>query len=202
MVERTSARAPTNAYELGGHLVVCNVPLPTLRAATTALLSDSQPVVIACHPAAAMPRQPAESHRLAYEVPIPGYEQPFLSVLRGPEASYLMRVHGQADFVVGGDCETIACHPKAGVCADAIEQLLVDQILPRALQLRGHPCFHASAVELTPGRVVAMLGHSGNGKSTLCAALTRSGAPLVCDDCMALGWSVGQAPARPWQQFH
>ena len=68
----------------------------------------------------------------------------------------------------------------------SIEQLLVDQVLPRALHLAGRPCLHGSAVRLADGRAVAVVGPSGSGKSTLAARLCDRGATLLCDDALAL----------------
>jgi len=73
--------------------------------------------------------------------------------------------------------------------------------LPLWLEARGVTVLHASAVALG-GRVVAFVGPSGVGKSTLCAELVRVGGGFVADDGLALeedaagGWRC--LPGPPW----
>jgi hypothetical protein len=73
--------------------------------------------------------------------------------------------------------------------------------LPLWLEARGVTVLHASAVALG-GRVVAFVGPSGVGKSTLCAELVRAGGGFVADDGLALeedaagGWRC--LPGPPW----
>lgn len=72
---------------------------------------------------------------------------------------------------------------------------------PLWLEARGVTVLHASAVALG-GRVVAFVGPSGVGKSTLCAELVRAGGGFVADDGLALeedaagGWRC--LPGPPW----
>lgn len=73
--------------------------------------------------------------------------------------------------------------------------------LPLWLEARGVTVLHASAVALG-GRVVAFVGPSGVGKSTLCAELVRAGGGFVADDGLAIeedaagGWRC--LPGPPW----
>ena len=69
--------------------------------------------------------------------------------------------------------------------------------LPLWLETKGVPMLHASAV-MIDGRVVAFLGRSGVGKSTLCAELAHSGCEFVTDDSLALR----QDAAGGWRCFH
>ncbi len=69
--------------------------------------------------------------------------------------------------------------------------------LPLWLETKGVPMLHASAVTIN-GRVVAFLGRSGVGKSTLCAELAHSGCEFVADDSLALR----QDAAGDWRCFH
>ena len=171
------------AYRVAGVVLSSETPLPTLVAVSVGADESLASVTFGM---GGPQTGAADDFELAYDVAVaPGRSELFMSVSRGAKG-YRMRVHGVADFVVVGACEHIVCAPLAPLDPEIIEQLLVDQILPRALQLRGQPCLHASAVEVRPGRVTALVGHSGAGKSTLSAALTRRGAPLVCDDCLAV----------------
>ena len=70
--------------------------------------------------------------------------------------------------------------------------------------LRGMPSLHASSV-VVDGKVLAVAGQSGAGKSTTIAALAHAGFPLLTDD--VLGWretpdsiqiSPGQVPIKLW----
>jgi hypothetical protein len=73
--------------------------------------------------------------------------------------------------------------------------------LPLWLESRGVPVLHASAVALG-NRVVAFVGQSGIGKSTLSAGLARSGCSFVADDGLPLRedqhgeWRCAYGP--PW----
>ena len=110
--------------------------------------------------------------------------QPFMSVFEGARG-YLLRVHQRADFEVSSAGDHIMCRSNMDVPWATVEQLLVDQVVPRALQLCGRPCLHASAVS-RGAAVLALVGPAGAGKSTTTAALCQRGWSLVCDDCLAL----------------
>lgn len=111
-------------------------------------------------------------------------EPPSLSIARTRDG-YLLRVHGHADFLVDRAGDSILAAPFSGCDRGTLEQLLVDQILPQVLHLRGQLSLHASAVALGDGGVLAFAGPSGAGKSTLATRLGLRGA-LVSDDCLAL----------------
>jgi len=66
--------------------------------------------------------------------------------------------------------------------------------LPLWLALQGVPVLHASAVYFDE-QAVAFIGRSGMGKSTLCAALTRSGHGFVAED----GLPVSQDGHGNWR---
>lgn len=103
---------------------------------------------------------------------------------RGAPAHYLLRFPGQADFVLSG--KTVTCFPAPGCGEDSLRHLLLDQVIPRFWAHLGHLVLHASAVQLTDGRVIAFLGESGWGKSTLAAALRTKGCRLLGDDSLSL----------------
>lgn len=65
------------------------------------------------------------------------------------------------------------------------EHYFFHQALPLWLELRGVPVLHASAVA-RDGCAIALLGPSGGGKSTLCAAMIRLGWQFLGDDSLAL----------------
>lgn len=97
---------------------------------------------------------------------------------------YLLRFPGLADFVISGDL--IKCHPKPDCPEISLRHLVLDQVIPRLWAHWGNLVLHASAVKLRDGRVVAFIGESGWGKSTLAAALQARGSQLLSDDSVSL----------------
>jgi hypothetical protein len=65
------------------------------------------------------------------------------------------------------------------------ERLFNAQALPLAAALQGLELFHASAVEVGGG-VLAFVGMSGTGKTSVALQLVAAGATLVTDDVLAL----------------
>jgi hypothetical protein len=97
----------------------------------------------------------------------------------GPDA-LLLTVPGIARFhLTGGN--TIAVASEPGADAADIPAFLVGSALPILLQLRGLLTLRASAVAVN-GKAVLFCGASGQGKSTLAAALAQRGYPLLADD--------------------
>ncbi|MBE9538213.1 MAG: hypothetical protein IMF06_03975 [Proteobacteria bacterium] len=117
---------------------------------------------------------------------------------------YLMRFPEQADFLIEerrkdkGNCIEVTCYPCAECREDTLRHLLLDQLLPRLWTHLGHLVLHASAVKLPNGHVIAFVGESGWGKSTLAAALQLRGAQLLSDDSVSLKaheWGVELVPS-------
>lgn len=98
---------------------------------------------------------------------------------------YLLRFHQLADFFINGEGNQITYTPKQEVPEETVRHLLLDQVIPLVVNLKGGQALHVSAV-LMPEGVVAFAGPTGSGKSTLSGALFNLGYPLVCDDCLAL----------------
>jgi len=110
--------------------------------------------------------------------------------------SYVLRFNDLADFWVSGAGDRIRCYNPARTPRHTIRHLLLDQVVPLVLNLRGREALHASAVE-TPHGACAFIGASGAGKSTLAASLAGEGCPLVSDDCLALQETSGGVLAVP-----
>jgi hypothetical protein len=100
-------------------------------------------------------------------------------------AGYLLRFPRYADFTVLDDARRVDCRPRPGVPPTTLHHLLLDQVLPLVLSKRGGLVLHASAVTLPEG-VIAFLGDTGRGKSTLAASLAQRGFGLVTDDCLVV----------------
>ena len=101
------------------------------------------------------------------------------------DEKYLLRFAETAEFEIDPSTRRIACRPSPGVPLDTIRHLLLDQALPRALSLCGRVVLHASAV-VSPRGVIAFLGNTGCGKSTLAASFANGGMPLLADDALVL----------------
>ena len=100
--------------------------------------------------------------------------------------------HGQ--FEVTPDASTVTVYPLPATPAETMRHLLLNQILPLVLSRRGRLVLHASAVSYRD-HVVAFIGRSGGGKSTLAVACALAGAAIVSDDCLVVnrsgtGWRV------------
>ena len=111
--------------------------------------------------------------------------EPWLLCARLP-GGYLVRFPRVADFFVRGDGSEICCAETTIDRDDCdLRHIVLDQVMPLALKLRGDEVLHATAVR-TPHGVCAFIGPSGGGKSTLAAAFLRAGHQVICDDCLRL----------------
>lgn len=82
--------------------------------------------------------------------------------------------------------------PAPGASAQDIRLPLTGTIMAILLYQRGSLVLHASAVNLN-GQAIAFLGHSGEGKSTITAALHAQGHALIADDIAAVTLNDGSA---------
>ena len=84
----------------------------------------------------------------------------------------------------------VLVEPQAGASEHTLRSLLLGPVLATVLFQRGFLVLHASAVALRDAHgnwgAVAFLGESGEGKSTMAAALHARGFPLVADDIIAV----------------
>lgn len=115
------------------------------------------------------------------------------------DRGYLLRFHGLADFFIRGDGQEIVCCPRPELPPHTTRHLLLDQVIPLVMNLKGREALHASAV-LTPEGVVAFVGLTGSGKSTLAGSFVRVGYSLFSDDCLALverHQGINAIPAYP-----
>lgn len=79
----------------------------------------------------------------------------------------------------------ITIQPRPEVEESATRIPLCGVVMATLLSQRGLLVMHASAVEIE-GRAVAFVGHKGQGKSTMSAALHGLGCPLISDDVVAI----------------
>lgn len=109
---------------------------------------------------------------------------PFL-VIEKQESAYLLRHFDLADFIINSQGTEIECRLQKALPEETIRHLLLDQIMPRLLSHQGRLMVHASAV-LTSKGIIAFLGDTGWGKSTLAASLVQPGVSLMTDDCLCV----------------
>jgi hypothetical protein len=121
--------------------------------------------------------------------------EPWLSVAKD-EWGYLLRFPELADFCVDADGREIVCLPEPEIPPHTMRHLLLDQVLPLVLTIRGRKALHATAV-LTPAGMYAFTGPTGTGKSTLAASLLLAGYPVLSDDCLVLEEYDGQVVGVP-----
>jgi hypothetical protein len=107
---------------------------------------------------------------------------------------YLVHADGFGSYVIARDGRRVGMAPGP-VAAWRWQRLLTAQVLPIAALAQGLDLFHASAVAVE-GRVLAITGESGAGKTTLAAQLMLSGAEFVCDDALAIERADGRLIAH------
>ena len=115
---------------------------------------------------------------------------PWLSFAHLPDGrGFLLRFPDLADVEVSRDGDRIVCAASRALPRVTLRHLLLDQVLPLVLHLRGRLALHASAVHIPWFGAIAFVGPAGAGKSTLAAALALRGCPMVADDCLVFAQS-------------
>jgi hypothetical protein len=124
--------------------------------------------------------------------------QRHFTVRRG-EQGYWLSFDGFGRYAVSLDGREAQCEADA-VTLDRSERFLFAQVLPLAAVLQGLDVLHASAVAWDRG-VVAFVGPSGAGKTTLATRLVARGATLITDDGLALERMDERIIAHPGPPF-
>lgn len=109
---------------------------------------------------------------------------PYLSLGKSAEG-YWLDFHGYACFHIPPDRRTITVYPQPGANARTIEHLFLDQVMPRLLSSAGKLVLHGAVVAGSDA-VIALVGESGRGKSTLAASFWQAGYAVLSDDCVVL----------------
>lgn len=104
---------------------------------------------------------------------------------RDSAGAYLLRFHGVCDVAISGDLRSLECRPDPSYGREFVPILLSGTVVAFLLGLSGHCVLHGSAVAVG-GSALAVVGHSGTGKSTVAALLCAAGAGLVTDDVLRL----------------
>ena len=90
-----------------------------------------------------------------------------------------------AEFRMSSDASTVSYLPLSRATSATIETFLLGQVLSFVLLRRGREPFHATVLE-RDDRAVALLGRSGQGKSTLAAAMLTRDWRIMTDDLMVV----------------
>ncbi len=105
---------------------------------------------------------------------------------------FLLTLDNVAKYLVeDGTCITI--EPAPGVTDDEVRLFLMRAVWSALLLQRGLLPLHGSAIRVKDGAVV-FAGPSGNGKSTLAAALRERGFPVIADELCALAVKENSPP--------
>jgi len=181
------------SYRVYGLVLASNLPLPELAAVATPTGEDPD-VRFRRAPLSCLYPDPPEWF-MHWRMPS---GEPWLSAARNHDG-YLLRFHDHADFVMDDGGREIVCRYWKEGAPETLRHLLIDQVMPLVLNLRGAEALHASAV-LVDGGAVAFTGPTGSGKSTLAAELARAGHPVISDDCLGVvdgGTAFEVVPAYP-----
>jgi hypothetical protein len=121
--------------------------------------------------------------------------RPWLSFHKS-SGGYLLRFRDTANFQINSDGTRIEWARLNGAPQNTLRHLLLDQVLPMLLNLRGGEALHASAV-MTPEGAIAFCGSTGSGKSTLAAVFASHGDTVVTDDCLPICAREGRLYGAP-----
>jgi len=177
-------------YELYGLVVASDDPLPGLPCVAGANVD----IRVRCTTPLLRSPSPSDWFMKRY---LPNGKL-WLSLAR-MNGDYLLRFNELADFFIGGGGREIAYLSKPGTPQETINHLLLDQVIPLVINLKGFEALHVSAI-LTSRGVVAFAGLTGWGKSTLAGSFLSKGYPLLSDDCLVLlekGDHIYAVPAYP-----
>ncbi|MGE5374366.1 MAG: hypothetical protein ACM3XO_04850 [Bacteroidota bacterium] len=101
------------------------------------------------------------------------------------DAGYLLRFPAFADFVISTDARAISGYRRGNTPEASVRHLLLNQVIPIVLSQLGKLVLHASAC-VTPHGVMAFMGTTGMGKSTLAASFGLRGFTVLTDDCLSI----------------
>lgn len=105
---------------------------------------------------------------------------------------FLLSLDGVAKYLVE-EGRSITIEPAPGATDDEIRLFLMAAVWSALLLQRGLLPLHGSAIQGQDGAVI-LAGPSGNGKSTLAAALAEQGYPVLADELCALAVSADSPP--------
>lgn len=122
---------------------------------------------------------------MSLETPFYPAQWTALDVGRGKNADFHLRFSKLAHFSVSGTHKEICCYCKPDVPQESIVHLLLDMVVPLLLSQQDRLVLHAGAVSIS-GKIIAFLGETGQGKSSITASFGQKGFPVVTDDCLVV----------------
>lgn len=102
---------------------------------------------------------------------------------------YLLRFFGTCDIAINRELSRATVAPVEGSDPAVIPVLVSGTLLAFILTVQGAPILHGSAVQVGDA-VLAFVGASGMGKSTMATLMSADGARLVTDDILRLDLSA------------
>jgi hypothetical protein len=160
-------------YRVSGIGIASEIPLPELPEAAAGIPTDA-------------------SIRLGPVEGRPPSMAPGRSVFRVSPGDVGLWWPGVAAVTIRGGREVVL-DPEAGAGESLVRSFLLGPGLAVLLHQRGRLVLHASAM-VRGGRAVAVLGNSGDGKSTTCAALHARGFSVLTDDTLVVDPDGSPAP--------
>lgn len=109
---------------------------------------------------------------------------------RLPDASFIMRIVNVCDFLLTPGLDHVEARVVKGGTEELVPVFAAGALPSFILLMQGEPVLHASAVDLG-GHVMAFLGRSGMGKSTMATLFCAAGGRLVTDDVLRVTQGPG-----------
>ena len=177
-------------YSYASHILQSSMAIGELPIATSASNTDNSFIFRKFNFA------PPELNEVEYaHQPEPETCQPYQSLTRSGD-KLILRFFEHADFLVSKDGRKITVRPQQDTTSETIIHLLLDQVLPRLLDLQGHLLIHASSVRVGKD-AIAFIGESGAGKSTVSASFHLHGHQLLSDDGLLIKLVANTVSAVP-----
>jgi hypothetical protein len=115
-------------------------------------------------------------------------DEAWYSFVREEGGGYVLRYASVCDFLVSADLRRVVVRVVDGADLEMVSVFVAGALPAFVLIMRGEAVLHASAVDVG-GRVLAFVGQSGMGKSTMAALVCAAGGRLVTDDVLRLDTS-------------
>ena len=119
-----------------------------------------------------------------------------VSLHRHPQHGYRLFADGLGTYEISKSLDELTCAPNPELEPWQWQRYLTGGVLPLLAVLSGREVLHASAVA-SGDRVIALVGGSGAGKTSLALHLVAGGAQLFADDVLALELSGDDVIAHP-----
>lgn len=112
-------------------------------------------------------------------------DQPWYTLVRLADGGYHHRIHTLCDATISADLTQVRLRMHRDVNPGMDAVMTTGNLLSLLLFLRGTPVFHGSAVDVG-GAAIAVVGQSGQGKTTTATLLCAEGGAAVTDDVLVI----------------